>query len=272
MMFRTILAAADFRGQPDPAVVNGSILAHLTGAQLHVLHAESDSGSRVDQQAVRELLPQGSKFSVHPGEPHEVIAAAAFALSADVIVLGPRGEGSPITGLLGTTAEKVIRASRVPCLLSNAPLPERPQKILLAVDRSVPAREALRVCTALTRELASNEMVVSVHLLHISAFAQPGRRWHPGWINLKKHAEKMQAAVGSATVSHGVFSALMPAEGILDYVRASSPDMLVMGTHGMGTLGRLLMGSAARDVARTAAVPILLVPPPADSRYRVALE
>lgn len=272
MMFRSVLAAADFRQQPDPAVVNGAMLARLTGAHLLVLHAASDNGARVDQQAVRERLPPGSELSVHQGEPHEVITAFAHTMRADVIVLGPRAEHSPITGLLGTTAEKVVRGSRVPCLLSNAPLAERPGRILLAVDRSVPARQALRVCAALAGGLATSGMDVNVHLLNINAFAQPGRRWGTGSIDLKKYAEKMQAAVGTATVSHGVFSAALPAEGILEWVRSSNPDLLIMGTHGLGTVGRLLMGSVARGVAQTASVPLLLVPPPADSRHRFALD
>lgn len=271
MVFRSVLAAADFQQQPDPAVVNGATLSHLTGAHLHVLHAAGDSGAGVDQQAIREFIPRGSELSVQRGEPHEVITAFALTMNADVIVLGPRAERSPIRGFLGTTAEKVIRGSRVPCLLSNAPLAERPGRILLAVDRSVPARQALRVCAALARELASNGTDVNVHLLNISAFAQPGRRWGAGWIDLKKIAEKMQAALRTATVSHGVFSAALPAEGILDWVRSSSPDLLIMGTHGLGTVGRLLMGSVARGVAQAALVPLLLVPPPADGRHRFAV-
>jgi nucleotide-binding universal stress UspA family protein len=232
----------------------------------------SDNTARVDEQAVREQLPPGSELSIHRGEPHEVIAAGALTIGADVIVLGPRVERSPITGLLGTTAARVIQASRVPCLVSNAPLAEKPHRILLAVDRSVPSREAMRVCAALTRQLASDGMDIHVHLLNISAFAQPGRRWGPGWIDLKKYADKMQAAVATAVVTHGVFSAPMPVDGILDRSDSFSPDLLIMGTHGLGTVGRLLMGSVARGVARAAAVPLLLVPPPADSRHRFAAD
>jgi nucleotide-binding universal stress UspA family protein len=262
MTFKSVLAAADFRREPDPAVVNGVRLARMTGAHLHVLHCITGaSESSVDPKVVQELLPPGSELSVQPGEPHEVIAARALTIGADVIVLGSRAERSPISGWLGTTAEKVIRASRVPCLLSNAPLTETPRRILLAMDRSVPARQALRVCMALTRELASQGVEVSVHLLNVSAFAQSGMRWDGGWVDLKKYAKKMQAAVATAAVTHGVFSAPLPAEGILTWVGASEPDLLIMGTHGSGIIGRLLMGSVAMGVARKAAVPLLLVPP-----------
>ena len=270
-MFRSVLAAADFRRQPDPAVLNGARLAHMTGARLHVLHCIPDgSEPAAHQLSVGELVEPGADLAMLRGEPHELIPARALAVDADVIVLGPRVERSPIHGLLGTTAEKVIQSSRIPCLLSNAPLVEPPHSILLAMDRSVPAREALRVCTTLIRQLSARGIDVNVHLLNVSAFAQPGRRWGPGWIDLRKYAGKMQSAVGSAVITHGVFSAPLPADGILDRVRSSSPDLLVLGTHGLGTVGRFLMGSVARNVANAAAVPILLVPPASDRRHGFA--
>jgi nucleotide-binding universal stress UspA family protein len=262
MMFRSVLAAAEFRSQPDPAVLNGARVANLTDARLHVLHcATLDGGSRVNSQAILELLPPGSELSIMDGEPHELITARALTIGADVIVLGPCVRSSPISGLLGTTAEKVLRASRVPCLVSNASLVERPRRILLAMDRSVPAREALRVCTALARELASRGVDISVHLLNVSAFARPRTRGVPRWVDLKKYAEKLLAGVETAAVSHSVLSAALPAEGILDWVRSNGPDVVVMGTHGSSFIGRLLLGSVARGVALAAHVPILLVPP-----------
>lgn len=270
-MFRTVLAAADFRRQPDPAVVNGLTFAQLTNARLHVAHAASVDGT-LEDQAIRELLPPGSELSVCEGVPHEVITASARSVNADVIVLGPRRERSPVSGVLGTTAEKVIRRSRIPCLLSNGRLSERPGRILLAVDRSVPARQAMRVCVGLAQDLADKGIEVNVHLLNISAFAQPGRRWAPGWIDLRKFAAKMEAAVTRAIVSHSVLSAPLPAEGIVGWVRSSSPDLLIMGTHGLNTVGRLLMGSVARGVAQAVAVPLLLVPPSADTPHRFTVD
>jgi len=41
-------------------------------------------------------------------------------------------------------------------------------------------------------------------------------------------------------------------------------DLVVIGTHGRSGLNRLLLGSVAEDVARSAPVPVLLVRSPAD--------
>jgi nucleotide-binding universal stress UspA family protein len=50
-----------------------------------------------------------------------------------------------------------------------------------------------------------------------------------------------------------------PAREIVDYARDSKCDLIVMGTHGRGGLDRLLLGSVAERVVRTAEVPVMTV-------------
>lgn len=259
MTFSSILAAADFRRQPDPALVSGQRLARITGGTLHVLHCQEDPIPAGSAQASE--LPPGTEMRIRSGTPDQAIAEESAAVSADVIVLGARIRRSPVEGLLGTTAERVIRASRVPCLISNATLPETPGRILLALDRSAPARQAFRICTSLVGDLTAHAgAVVRVHLLTVSAYAQTGRRG-VRFVDLPQYAEKLQAAAPKAAVTHSLLSAALPAEGILSYLDGFGADLVIMGTHGSGFLGRLLMGSVAQHVAREACVPLLLVPP-----------
>ncbi len=53
-----------------------------------------------------------------------------------------------------------------------------------------------------------------------------------------------------------------PAEEILHLARAQSCDLIVMGTHGKTGLGRLLTGSVAEEVLRTAGCPVMVVKAP----------
>lgn len=261
MMLKSVLVAADFRRRPDPAVISGARLAKLVGADLHVVHcATGEARFELNTQLGEESLAPASVLAVQLGEPHRVIATRALEISADVIVLGPRLQPSAMSGFLGTTAERVIRECRLPCLLSNAPLAQSPRSILVAVDRSVPAREALRVSAALAREVAGRGVEVGIHLLNISAISSKLRS-NRRWVDLRKLAQKMQAMVGSTTVSHGVFSAPLAEDGILTWVNSSRPDLLIMGTHGSSMIGHMLLGSVARRVAQEAVVPLLLVPP-----------
>jgi len=57
------------------------------------------------------------------------------------------------------------------------------------------------------------------------------------------------------------------AELIVAHAKAWGADLIVMGTHGRRGVDRLLMGSDAEGVARTAPVPVLLVRP--DGRGQV---
>jgi nucleotide-binding universal stress UspA family protein len=50
-----------------------------------------------------------------------------------------------------------------------------------------------------------------------------------------------------------------PGRAIVDAARSNDVDLIAMTTHGRGGLGRLLLGSVAETVVRTAAVPVLLV-------------
>jgi nucleotide-binding universal stress UspA family protein len=46
---------------------------------------------------------------------------------------------------------------------------------------------------------------------------------------------------------------------VADQVKAGNADVVVIGTHGRRGIGRLLLGSDAEQVVRTATVPVLLV-------------
>lgn len=56
-----------------------------------------------------------------------------------------------------------------------------------------------------------------------------------------------------------------PVEEILQLVKETGSDMIVMGTHGLTGLKHLLMGSVAEDVLRRAPCPVLTVTPDAES-------
>lgn len=52
-----------------------------------------------------------------------------------------------------------------------------------------------------------------------------------------------------------------PVSGILNYVNEHGCDLIVMGTHGRGMLGHMLIGSVAERVVRRAKCPVLTVHP-----------
>ena len=63
----------------------------------------------------------------------------------------------------------------------------------------------------------------------------------------------------SFEVVTAVRSAPSAASDIMEYARVNAIDLIVMGTHGRGALGRLFMGSVAERVVRSAPCPVLTV-------------
>ena len=61
----------------------------------------------------------------------------------------------------------------------------------------------------------------------------------------------------------------LPADQILSFLREREVDRVVMGTHSPGPIGKLLVGSVAEAVLRTARVPVYIVgPDTVDGEYR----
>ena len=56
-----------------------------------------------------------------------------------------------------------------------------------------------------------------------------------------------------------------PVEVILNVAKEKNCDMIVMGTHGRGTLADVVMGSTARRVIRRSSTPVLVVRLPEDT-------
>lgn len=74
---------------------------------------------------------------------------------------------------------------------------------------------------------------------------------------LSKRVEQLKQAgcTASSSVAHG-----SPAQGIVQAAQQLGAELIVMGTHGRRGFRHLLLGSVAERVARSATVPVLMVP------------
>jgi nucleotide-binding universal stress UspA family protein len=133
--------------------------------------------------------------------------------------------------------------------------------ILHPTDFSDRAGYAFRVACALAR--AGGARLVILHV------AQP--LWTLGGIQgvppvpleygregLEELLRRLQPPDPAVAVEHRLELG-DPAAEILRAARECSCDLIVMGTHGRGGLGRLLMGSVAEAVVRQAPCPVLTV-------------
>lgn len=73
----------------------------------------------------------------------------------------------------------------------------------------------------------------------------------------KARLEEVAAAAPGATAELLEGS---PLPSVLDFVKKTDADLVVLGTHGHGRMAALLLGSVAEGMVRKAVVPTLVVP------------
>lgn len=134
-----------------------------------------------------------------------------------------------------------------------------PKDVLVATDFSPPSEAALRYGRALAGRFGA-----TLHVLHAveNPFLRPIAA-NPADVEANAHraierrftrADRQELRVRSV-----VEISDSPAEAISDYARASNIDVIVIGTHGRSAMSRLMVGSVAEHVVRTASCPVLTV-------------
>ena len=129
-------------------------------------------------------------------------------------------------------------------------------RILVPTDFSAPAEAAL----ACGRELA-HRFGAALHLIHVAenpflrAVAGDPRSLEDApvrWLQERlTEADRRRGAVAIVEQSDE------PAKEILRYAHSAHIDLIIMGTHGRTGLARVVLGSVAEAVVRTAPCPVL---------------
>jgi universal stress protein A len=145
------------------------------------------------------------------------------------------------------------------------------KNILVATDFGEPAETAL----IYGRELAGR-FGATLHVLHVAEdlFVRPFGSEMVASAKLQRDFEESARQRLDELVRHGgghgrclrtvVITSASPAFAIIDYAKENGIDLIVMGTHGRGVLGHLLMGSVAERVVRLAPCPVLTMRHPED--------
>jgi len=141
------------------------------------------------------------------------------------------------------------------------------RQILVPTDFSDPAGAALKYARALAEEFRSH-----LHIFHVvpEPYVYPwgteistlpladllAQSEALSNTRLGELVPKDQAPKGGVTTSTAIGT---PVDRILDYINDSHIDLVVMGTHGRGPVGHLLLGSVAERIVRRSPVPVLTV-------------
>lgn len=139
-------------------------------------------------------------------------------------------------------------------------------KLLIAVDGSEHARRAIEAAAALAREAGQAEALL-VHVRDAPNFG--GEVPGPLFDAVERHLRETQSALLHAALVHARAAGLQQArtepavgsaaDAIVHTAREWGATQIVMGTHGRGALGGLLLGSVAQRVVHQSHLPVLLV-------------
>ena len=139
--------------------------------------------------------------------------------------------------------------------------------ILHPTDFSPRSALAFDAACSLARDRGAR--IVLLHILEVPVLVPSGVMTAPpppppSESDKKAAWDRLQAlkpAEGSIALEHRLEMGNVAA-AILEVAKDIQPDLIVMGTHGRTGLGRLLMGSVAEKVLRSAVCPVLTMKTP----------
>lgn len=207
------------------------------------------------------LKPVESELIVGIGDPAELILEKEVL--ADIIFMGSHRKGLIEKILVGSTAEKVARYTKRPLLIMKGKEVESFRKVLIAHDLSLHAERAFKLALDLLKPLRSE-----VTLLHVEETIElPVVANIKDVISEKYMEEKLKYLEGlvekareeGLEAKFEVLQEKSPVDGILNYIKANPDyDLLVMGSRGLSSLQRVLLGSTSSEVLRKVDIPILI--------------
>jgi nucleotide-binding universal stress UspA family protein len=142
-------------------------------------------------------------------------------------------------------------------------LPGRTTRVLLATDLSPTSAPATNEAFEVARRLRAELLIVSV--IDMASLRLPGGRFRARVDQVRERRQAAAQELVHRGRREGVPVTFLvwegePGEAILEAADAERADMIILGSHGRGPLGRLLLGSVSQHVVKLAAVPVVVVP------------
>jgi nucleotide-binding universal stress UspA family protein len=136
--------------------------------------------------------------------------------------------------------------------------------LLLATDLSETSASATEEAFDLASRLGSRLLIVSV--IDPGSLLLPGGRFRARVDQVRARREQLAQALVERGRAEGVEVSFLvwtgdPGDIIVEAAEAEHADMVLVGSHGRGVVGRFLLGSVSEHVVRHAPCPVLVVRP-----------
>ncbi len=307
-MYNRILVPLDTSKLSEIALPYAEELAPKLGSEVVLLHVRTsaDAPEKTDHKTYMDKIAdevernikssaafkKGEQIKVKAelyGPPTLITNPAAEILDfaekekISLIIMATHGRTGVSRWALGSTANKVARASRCSILLirAGAVVPRKVSldKILVPLDGSKPSEAVLPYIEALASRLKSRVSLLNVvePLYHVYPYSEGvGYYGSAGVIQVPYTEEEMKPAkavaekylidINDKLSAKGVKTGYLmrtgsPGEEIIKAEEEMRPDMVAMSTHGHSGFGRWDHGSVADKVLHAGTTPLLLVRP-----------
>jgi nucleotide-binding universal stress UspA family protein len=235
--------------------------------------AQNEASQSVEEE-VRKIEDAGGKVEmvhVAVGHPEPEILRNAEEIGADLVVVGSRGLGPLKRALMGSVSESVVRHAHCSVLVVRGQSRDGgylPGRVLLALDGSRGANRAER--SAVEISAATGSVLDIVRVLEAEQYRPyPGPEYREGWeADLERSKRQVEAFLDERTQSlrdEGVevgdahLALGDPDKEIVRFAEDLHADLIVLGSRGLGSLRRALLGSVSDSVVRHAHCPVLVV-------------
>lgn len=294
---KTLVIGTSLTEASDSVVRTGAAIARATGASPWLIHAYlplilgpeagldarwieeevKDLRERITEQARRTGLSSLAGFSpeqvrLQVGAPHREIFDLASRVKADLVVVG--AAESP-EGILGSTADRVIRKAFCPVYVVRSEAAFPPSRVEFPVDLSAISAHALGRGLAFLEQLGVP--AADTEALFVLSPFEVGGSIHFTPEQIERFAtEELHRFLAANVLPGGRRPPLARVrtgyarEEILAALAERRADLAVLGTHGRSGFERFVLGSVAVGVLRGASCNLLVVPPEASLPHDTA--
>jgi nucleotide-binding universal stress UspA family protein len=277
-MFRSILVATDFSPGGSHAVEVASKWAEAGSATLDVVHVvsplitaavpgtelleelhaaiQNDAEGKIDDVVARLRPRVRATGHVVKGFAQRAIVQAARELKCDLIVVGSSGAGAIDRTLLGSVADRVLRASDRPVLVVPSDTAVALPRVLVApTDLSPPSEQAVDRALELAMDFAATVEVV--HAYEIPLFVGRDSPLVRDLSRTLREGVRSLHDLGARANLHVVEGP--PAKTIVDVAASTHADLIVMAGSGRGPISSLFLGGVTDRVVRTSHRSVLVL-------------
>lgn len=256
---RDAIALAGVLGSAEPALT----LACVYPGEPVAWRGSSAAYEATERERVRELLERVREETGVEAQLRELAAPSvgrglhelAELEEADLLVVGSSRRGLLGRVLAGDDTRAVIRGARCPVAIAPAGYAQHPTEIRevgVGYDGSPESQHALGVA----RRLADGRAKLSAfEAVAFPANALAGAPIPDGTIEELIDAARERVAALEGVEPHAAYG--QPAAELALF--SASLDLLVIGSRSYGPLGRLVHGSTAQQLARSARCPLLVL-------------